>query len=325
MIKISVDSVLQTFEPVSELIQQFTDYQEMFSPVFLQYNGETKNISLQYRLRTFQSFMDRNEYIVQLITQYIKNPIKIPSNLYKVRIFGQKSTKDYAKDQNFLHEKDGIILFDLNRLFKLDSEFITIIIDSSFHLDLNSLIKTQISAQPILLDKQTFQYEILSMLKTNQFPDYNFQCLNIPVALEITVNDLIEYYIPRKFLLALKEWEKIERAKSGFNRKENEISRMFRYKYGITPFEFLNRMNDIVNDILPYVQKNYDDVVKIQTIKGELIPEVPKGYQRTGKPRSNFILFEFKTHFDSRNCGTKAKITFNFKWLKKLMKKYFYL
>ena len=86
---------------VSELIQKFNTYEDLFTPIFLFYNGNSEIISLQYRLRTINSFLDEYEFISNIISQYLKNPIEIPSNLYSVQINDQKSLRNLAENQKY--------------------------------------------------------------------------------------------------------------------------------------------------------------------------------------------------------------------------------
>ncbi len=311
-------------EKVSQLIQQFSEYEKIFTPVFLQYNGKTEIITLQYRLRTLSSFMDEEDFLNNLLHQYLKNPIQIPSKLFSVQINDQKSLKNLALDQKYFIRLDDFFIFHLSNLFNIDSEYITIIIDSNFKIDLESLITSYISKQPKLLDNNQIQYELVSILKNNQFPN-SFQCLNIPISFNLILNNFLEYFIQKRFLLAANKWYTLETYQKGSLRKKREYFGMIKNKFGITPLEFNQRIQKVLEGILTYIQFNYNDIIKITNLKGFVLPKIPKGYHRVEKTGIIEIRFKFETNFDNNQCVTHSLLTFDFSWMRKIFKPYFNL
>ena len=320
MVNISV-SQLKSLETVSALIQQFNEFDKIFSPVFLYYNGKTEIITLQYRLKTLKSFMNRSEFLENLLIQYLKNPIQIHSDLFSVEINDHKSTQNLALNHKFFQKIRGFNLFMVSELCELDSEYIDIIIDSKFKLNLNSLISTHISDQPKLIEKNVKKYELMATLKTNQFPN-EFQCIDVPLNYELILNDFIEYFINRKFLNADRQYLKMEATGKGDSRKKGEYYRMIMNKYSITPLEFNRRIQIILAEILLYIQINYSKIITIDNLKGELIPKIPKGYHRIEETGILAIIYKFKTRFDNKNCVSHSFLTFKFNWMKKIFKKH---
>ena len=92
---------LTSLYEVSQLMEQFNDYENVFELSFLHYNGKNEVITLQYRLRTYKSFMDGEEFLKNFLEQYLKHPIQIPSNLYSVQINDQNSTRNLALDKKY--------------------------------------------------------------------------------------------------------------------------------------------------------------------------------------------------------------------------------
>ena len=314
----------QSLEKVSQLIEQFSEYENIFTPVFLQYNGKNEIITLQYRLRTYRSFMEEKDFLNNLIEQFLKNPIEIPSKLFSVQINDQKSLQNLATDQKFFIRLDDFFLFHLSNLLNLDSEYITIIIDSNFRIDLESLITSNISKQPKLLDKNTVQYELTSILKNNQFPK-SFQCLNIPISFNLILNNFLEYFIPKRFLLAADKWYTLETYQKGSLRKRHEYFSMIKNKFGITPLEFNRRIQITLEEILTNIQLNFNNIIKIKNLKGFIIPKIPKGYHRAEKTGIIEISFKFETNFDNNQYVTHSLLTFEFNWMRKIFKTYFML
>ncbi len=312
---------VESLEIVSELIHQFNEYENLFTPVFLQYNGNSRIISLQYRLRTFKNFMEDEKYLENLLDQYVKNPILIPGKLYSIQINDNKSPNNLALDSRYIMKIDEFIAFNLSNLLNLESEYINIFIDSNFTLNFDSLISTHISKQPKVIDKYITQYELTSLLKNNQLPE-KFRCLNIPVGFEMVLNDFIEHFLQKKFLIAYSEWHKIEKKKFGPDRKKNLYAQMISNKYRITPLEFGSRIRTIIDMILAYIQKNHNSIIKIENIKGYITLSKLEGvYTSQKNGMVNKISMKFETSLDNDNFATKSNITFNFKWMKSIFRK----
>ncbi|KKK44535.1 MAG: hypothetical protein Lokiarch_17700, partial [Candidatus Lokiarchaeum sp. GC14_75] len=292
-----------------------------FTPVFLQYNGNSRIISLQYRLRTFKNFMEDEKYLENLLDQYVKNPILIPGKLYSIQINDNKSPNNLALDSRYIMKIDEFNAFNLSNLLNLESEYINIFIDSNFTLNFDSLISTHISKQPKVIDKYITQYELTSLLKNNQLPE-KFRCLNIPVGFEMVLNDFIEHFLQKKFLIAYSEWHKIEKKKFGPDRKKNHYAQMISNKYRITPLEFGSRIRTIIDMILAYIQKNHNSIIKIENIKGYITLSKLEGvYTSQKNGMVNKISMKFETSLDNDNFATKSNITFNFKWMKSIFRK----
>jgi len=312
---------VESLEIVSELIHQFNEYENLFTPVFLQYNGNSRIISLQYRLRTFKNFMEDEKYLENLLDQYVKNPILIPGKLYSIQINDNKSPNNLALDSRYIMKIDEFNAFNLSNLLNLESEYINIFIDSNFTLNFDSLISTHISKQPKVIDKYITQYELTSLLKNNQLPE-KFRCLNIPVGFEMVLNDFIEHFLQKKFLIAYSEWHKIEKKKFGPDRKKNHYAQMISNKYRITPLEFGSRIRTIIDMILAYIQKNHNSIIKIENIKGYITLSKLEGvYTSQKNGMVNKISMKFETSLDNDNFATKSNITFNFKWMKSIFRK----
>ena len=268
--------------------------------------------------------MDEEDFLNNLLHQYLKNPIQIPSKLFSVQINDQKSLKNLALDQKYFIRLDDFFIFHLSNLFNIDSEYITIIIDSNFKIDLESLITSYISKQPKLLDNNQVQYELVSILKNNQFPN-SFQCLNIPISFNLILNNFLEYFIQKRFLLAADKWYTLETFQKGSLRKKREYFGMIKNKFGITPLEFNQRIHKVLEGILSYIQFNYNDIIKITNLKGFVLPKIPKGYHRVEKTGIIEIRFKFETNFDNNQCVTHSLLTFDFSWMRKIFKPYFNL
>ena len=268
--------------------------------------------------------MDEYEFIKNLLNQFINNPIEIPSKLYSVQINDQKSIKNLAEDQKYFIKLEDIYLFHLSNLFNLDSEYINIIIDSNFKLELDSLIISTISKQPKVIKNNVFQYELMSVLKSNDFPE-NFQCLNIPIKFNLVLNDFINYYIQKKFLVAANKWINMTRSRSSQLRKKREYSRMIENRFGITPLEFLERIQRVLEDILGYIQFHYNDIIEIKNLRGQIIPKIPTGYHRASQTGIIEIKFKFETNFDNSHRVTHSLLKFDFNWMRKIFKNYFNL
>ncbi len=314
----------KSFEKVSELIQHFNEYEEIFTPTFLHYNGKTEIVSLQYRLRTFKSFMKGEEFLENLLEQYLKNQIQIPSEFFSVQINDQNSLKNFALDPKYFINIEDFYIFHLSNLFNLDSEYINIIIDSKFKIDIESLIVSKISKQPKLLSNNVLQYELTSVLKTSQFPE-KFQFLNIPIRFNLVLNNYLEYFIQKRFLGAADKWFTIATFEKGSFRKKNEYSRMIRNRFGINPLEFNKRIQRVLENILTYIQDNYYDVININNLTGILKPKVPKGYRRADKTGILEIGLGFETNFDNNQYTTHSLLIFDFNWMRKIFKNYFKL
>lgn len=268
--------------------------------------------------------MDEYEFIKNLLNQFINNPIEIPSKLYSVQINDQKSIMNLAEDQKYFIKLEDIYLFHLSNLFNLDSEYINIIIDSNFKLELDSLIISTISKQPKVIKNNVFQYELMSVLKSNDFPE-NFQCLNIPIKFNLVLNDFINYYIQKKFLVAANKWINMTRSRSTQLRKKREYSRMIENRFGISPLEFLERIQRVLEDILGYIQFHYNDIIEIKNLRGQIIPKIPTGYHRASQTGIIEIKFKFETNFDNNHRVTHSLLKFDFNWMRKIFKNYFNL
>ena len=316
----SITSV-ESLDIVSELIHQFNEYENLFTSVFLQYNGNSRIVSLQYRLRTFKNYMEDEKYLENLLIQYFKNPILIPGKLYSIQINVNKSPYNLALDSRYIMKIDEFNGFNLSNLLNLESEYINIFIDSNFTLNFDSLISTHISKQPKVVDKYITKYELTSFLKNNQLPE-KFRCLNIPVGFEMVLNDYIEHFIQKKFLIAFSEWHKIEKKKFGPDKKKNHYAQMISNKYRITPAEFGSRIRTIIDRILVYIQKNHNSIIKIENIKGYITLSKLEGvYTSQKNGMVNKIRMKFETSLDNYNFATKSNITFNFKWMKSIFRK----
>ncbi len=230
--------------------------------------------------------------------------------------------KNLADDQKYFIKLEDIYLFHLSNLFSLDSEYVNIIIDSKFKIDIDSLIVTTISKQPKILKDNAFQFEITSILKSNNFPQ-NFQCLNIPISFNLMLNDFLEYFIPKKFLTAADQWYRLTRYQIGSYRKKREYSRMIENRFKISPLEFNNRIQNVLEDILRYIQQYYDNVISIKDIRGQIIPKIPKGYHRIERTGIIEIRFKFEANFDNNQRVTHSLLNINTNWMRKVFKNYF--
>lgn len=311
-------TLMHTLEPVAALIQKFDLYTDLFLPHFLQYNGEARTVSIQYRVRTFQNLMDEGEFLKNLIVQYVQNPIQIPSSMYHVRIYDQKSTVNLGLDERYLIQSGEFVIIDLSELCNRDSEYITIIIDSNFQIDAESLVAIHISKQPKVLQDETLVYEVIGALKPNKFPEA-FQLLNIPVSIELELNGFLDYFIERRFLDAAQKWYNMERLEKGDFRKKRVYEQMIKNRYKITPLEFNKRISIILHDFIDHVQKKYPEIVKITTSAGIIEPELPRGYNLFGKNDVKGIIFHFTINFDSNNIGIQANLFFKTKWMKNII------
>jgi len=127
---------LTSLNEVSQLMEQFNEYENVFELSFLHYNGKNEIITLQYRLRTYKSFMDGEEFLKKFLEQYLKHPIQIPSNLYSVQINDQNSTKNLALDKKYFIRIEDSYIFHISNLLELDSEYVYIFIDTKFKFNL---------------------------------------------------------------------------------------------------------------------------------------------------------------------------------------------
>ncbi|MFX1296284.1 MAG: hypothetical protein ACFFD2_15715 [Promethearchaeota archaeon] len=319
MIEIST-TVQQSFENVTNLTEQFDEYNELFTLVSLQYSGNTQIMSIQYRLRTCHSFSNEDKFFENFLNQYLKNPILISSHLYTVQIYDQKTTENLANDPKYFFKKDEFYAFNLTELFNHDSEFITIFINSNFVLYLDSLIESHISKQPRLIEQKTLQYGFTSILKTELFPCI-LQCFNIPIHFDLNLNQFIEYFIPKKFLIALDKWVQMEKDNKK-NRIKNHYAQMIHNRFKITPLEFSHRIQLALNNMIIYIQENFNKVIQIRNKKGVILPEIPNAYHQAEKTGMLFIRFKFRTNFNNQNPGIKSLLIFNFKWMSKIFKKF---
>ena len=316
----SITSV-ESLDIVSELIHQFNEYENLFTSVFLQYNGNSRIVSLQYRLRTFKNYMEDEKYLENLLIQYRKNPLLIPGKLYSIQINDNKSPNNLALDSRYIMKIDEFNAFNLSNLLNLESEYINIFIDSNFTLNFDNLISTHISKQPRIVDKYITQFELTSILKNNQLPE-RFRCLNIPVRFEMVLNDFIEHFIKKKFLIAYSQWRKVEKKKFGPDKKKIFYAQMISNKYRITPLELGSRIRIIIDDILGYIQKNHNSIIKIKNIKGYITLSNLEGvYTSQKNGMVNKISMKFETSLDNDNFATKSNITFNFKWMRSIFRK----
>jgi len=313
---------VRTFDAVSNLISEFAKFKTVFSPVFLQYNGTNQIITLQYSLRTLRHNQNRTQYLLDFIDQYLQSPIQIPSDMYKINIYDQKSSKNLADNPIYYEKIGNFFIINIENLLKLDSDIINIYIYSKFKLNLNSLIMAHISKQPKKIDDFKILYQAICVLQSNNFPP-NFQCLNIPISFKLRLNNFINYFIPKKLIMAHLKWYEEELKGGRGNRKKREYAKMIEQKYGISPLEFGIRIDKTLNEILQYIRNNYEDVIEIESEVGLLNPEIPEGYYLSDATSILQINLKFLTNFDNLNCGIKSNLIFNFKWMKSLFQKYF--
>ena len=309
------------FEKVSELINQFQIYNQLFSAIFLQYNGQNQIITMQYRLRTFNLDYD-NKIIDKFIEQYIKNPISIPSELYSVEIYSQDSLVNLAQDKKYFQRIENFFIFNISNLMKLDSDFITIIINSNFKLNFKNVVSLNVSKQPKRIEEFKNKYELVSFLKSNDFPE-KFQFLNIPISFSLILNDFINYFIPKKMIMAHSRWYKLELKSRKNSRKKNEYAKMIENKYNISPLGFGIKLDKVLNEILLYIQNNFHKIIKIINIDGKIYPEIPTAYHLSEATGIIKINFNFTTNFDNLNCGTISHMIFDFRWMKKIFREFF--
>ena len=311
---------VESLDNVSELIHQFNEYENLFTPVFLQYNGNSRIVSLQFRLRTFKNYMEDDKYLENLLIQYFKNPILIPGKLYSIQINENKSPHNLALDSRYVMKIDEFNAFNLSNLLNLESEYINIFIDSNFTLNFDTLLVSHISRQPKVVDKYITQYELTSFLKNNRLPE-KFKCLNIPVRFEMVLNEFIEHFIQKKFLIAFSEWHKLEKRKFGPDRKKNHYAQMISNKYNVTPLEFGNRIKIVIDRILAYIQENHNTIIEINNIKGYITLSKLEGVYTSQKDGIvNKISMYFETSLDNENFATKSNILFNFKWMRSIFR-----
>ena len=312
---------VESLDTVSELIHQFNEYENLFTPVFLQYNGNSRIVTLQFRLRTFKNYMEDDKYLENLLIQYFKNPILIPGKLYSIQINENKSPHNLALDSRYVIKIDEFNAFNLSNLLNLESEYINIFIDSNFTLNFDTLLVSHISRQPKVVDKYVTQYELTSFLKNNRLPE-KFKCLNIPVRFEMVLNEFIEHFIQKKFLIAFSEWHKLEKRKFGPDMKKNHYAQMISNKYKITPLEFGNRIKIVIDRILAYIQENHNTIIEINNIKGYITLSKLEGVYTSQKDGIvNKISMYFETSLDNDNFATKSNILFNFKWMRSIFRK----
>lgn len=312
---------VQSFEAVSCIINSFEKYNSIFSPVFLQYNGKNQIISIQYRLRTLKNKIDRSEFLLNLIEQYIQNPIQIQSNQFNIEIFDQNSTENLAENREYCEIIGNFFLLKLEELLEIDSETINIYINSKVELNLNSVIKGHISKQPKQLENYKTKYQLISFLQNNDLPP-KFQCLNVPVIFKLALNDFINYFIPKKILIARSKWYNAELQSSVNTRKKQEYARMIENRYGISPLEFGKRLHQILNEILNYFSYHYNEIIEINNEIGTIRPIIPDAYHLSDNTGIAIIDLKFFTDFDQNNCGIKSELTFNFKWMKNIFDNY---
>lgn len=313
---------LESIEPVNQLIEQFSGYDKIFKLVFLRYNGKNEDITLHYRLRTYKNFMNKEEFIENLLIQYLKNPIQIPSELYYVEIYDQESTNNLGFEPKYFEFIDNFFIINISNLYNLESEYIDIIITSKFKLNINSIISFHISNQPKIIEGNQERFELTAILKTNLFPE-RFQCFNINLNFDLILNNIICYFIPRNFVLAARKWYNMEVHKKGKLRKKNFYYKLIRNKFGITPLQFNDKIHSIFLDISAYFQENFKNIIKIENKRGVFIPKSPKSIKFIDKPGLALIKLKFETTFDNKNYISHAFMTLDISWMKKIFDKYF--
>ncbi len=303
---------------------QFQNYEQIFTPVFLQYNGKTQIITLQYRLRTSKTYVDFDNYLGNLLVQFMKNPIQIPGDLYKIQINDQRSLENLAQNPAYYNKVDQFYIFNLSNLLKLDSEFVNISIDSNFKLNFDSIISSHISIQPKILDKGLVQFEFSCLLKNNLFPE-RFQCLNIPLYFDFPLNDIVTFFLSRKYLMVANKWYAMETHNSHDRRKKEEYKKMIVQRFGLTPLQFNERINQLLFDISGYVKEHYVDLLSIKNLNGILNPLDPLTLDFfTPKGKSGMLIrFNFETNFDNTHYATHSLVNLNLNWVKKFIKDYF--
>ena len=265
--------------------------------------------------------MDESEYLENFISQYFKNPIQIPSDLFTVEIHDRKTMDNLALVPKYFMKKGIFSLFNITDLLNLDSDFIDITIYSNFKLNLKQLITSRISRQPIVIGKNIIKYELTSILKTDQFPE-RFLCLDIPINYELNLNDFIHHFVSKKFLYAEKKYLELEANGIRRSTKKNVYYNQIQNKYGIAPLMFNKKIQEILSNILIYIQKNYYNVINIENLTGFLAPQIPEAYHRADKTGILVINFKFTSRFDQKNLISHSYLIFKFDWMKKIFRKH---
>lgn len=265
--------------------------------------------------------MNASDYLENLITQYIKNPIQIPSELFTVEIHDRKSIENLALNPKYFIKKGSFFIFNISNLLNLDSDLIDITIYSNFKLYLEKLITSQISRQPIVLGKNLIKYELTSILKTDQFPE-RFICLDVPINYELNLNDFIHYFVNKKFLYAEKKYIELETRGIMRSRKKSEYYKKIKNKYGVAPLMFHRKIQEILADILTYIQENYSKVIKIENLDGNITPKIPEAYHIAEKTGVLVIKFKFSSRFDQNNLRSHSYLIFKFNWMRRIFKKH---
>ncbi|MFX1575392.1 MAG: hypothetical protein ACFFB0_21875 [Promethearchaeota archaeon] len=125
--------------------------------------------------------------------------------------------------------------------------------------------------------------------------------------------------------MAADKWYTLETYQKGSLRKRHEYFKMIKNKFGITPLEFNQKIQRVLEDILTFIQLNYNDIIDITNLKGFVLPKIPKGYHRVEKTGIIEIHFKFETNFDNNQCVTHSLLTFDFSWMRKIFRPYFNL
>lgn len=166
--------------------------------------------------------------------------------------------------------------------------------------------------------------EIIAYLinNTDILPE-KFQCLSVPVKINIILNDFIGYFIPRRFLLASNKWYDMKRYRNYNLRKIRMYEQMIWKKYKITPLEFNERIHLVLKTITAYIRENYNEIIQIENLRGKFIPKIPKGFQHLENPSIFLIQLKFETNFDYNNYISKSFINLDFNWMSENFRKYF--
>lgn len=322
MKKISI-AKLESIETVNQLIEQFNEYDKIFKLVYFRYNGKNEDITLQYRLRTYKNFMNREEFVENLLIQYLKNPIQIPSDLFYVEIYDQETTENLGLNPKYFGVIDNFFIFNLTNLFNLESGYIDIIIYSKFNLDINSIIAFNISKQPRISDKKFEKYELTALLKTNIMPPERFQCIDIKLTMNLVLNDFLAYHIPKRFMIAANRWYNMEATRRGNIRKKKFYYSLIQSKYKITPLQFNDKIHSLLMDISMYICENYDKILTIDNKRGRFLIKLPKGLKIIERRSIAISQLKFVTGFDNNNYISNAILTLDFSWMKELFDKHF--
>lgn len=315
---------IDKFECVSNLMEKFNQYDEIFKLVSFRYNGKNEDLTLHYRLRTYNNFMSEITFIENLLEQYLKNPIQIPSDLFYIEIYDQQSSDNLGLEPKYFGLIDNFFFIKLSNLINLESDYIDIFINSKFKLDVNRFVVFNISKQPRITKDFSEIYELTAFLKSSLMPE-RFQFINITLDFRIIVDDVISIFIQRKDIVAARKWYNMEVfGKVGNLRKKNLYNNLIRKKYKITPLQFREYIQMIYKDIYIYLKENHRDILKIENFKGKIMLKPPEGIKLLEQSDlTTLIRIPFETRFDNKKYVSNALLTLNFNWMKDIVLKYF--